>query len=213
MGIVTIQQSIRNQHRIDFPDSNYGTGAQPVGKARMWHTTTGGWTVNGVTNTNVFWDIDHKYIDLNIGCPPNVTSGTLAAQSYWTMSGRKIETENFVGPGVSESQAGHIIHTSPTFLYPGEPDKWVELIEYHNLNFYNGGTSPFAPSGPLGFQSPIERVNMIGGRINGGLITGQVQQFHCQMVDIDNLYPYLALSVWLNAMYSILAKSATLTWG
>ena len=95
MGIVTIEQAIRYQHRSDFPDGN---NSVKVGKARVWQLNTGGWTINGVANQRISWDVDHKFIDMNTGCPPNVTSGTLSAQSYWTMSGRKIETENWVGP-------------------------------------------------------------------------------------------------------------------
>jgi hypothetical protein len=177
-GVVGIEQTIRYEHRTDFPDGEY-PNAVLCGKARVWQLNTGPWIINGSKTPIVTWDIDHIYEGMNVGCTLGVPD---VAHTYWTVSGRKVRTVDWVGGGFSESVAGHVYHEKPTILYPGEPDKLVESISYADVDFRND-----LSYGGFGFQSPIERVTLSNSKISGGLVTGQVKNFHAINCDIDNL--------------------------
>ena len=177
-GVVGIEQTIRYEHRTDFPDVTYPKEPH-CGIARVWQLNTGPWTVNGSTVRRVTWDIDHIYEGMTVGCPLGVPN---VGQTYWTISGRKVRTVDWTGGGFSEFVAGRVYHENPTLLLPGEPDKLVELIYYANMDYrISAHNSVFA------FQSPIERVTMVNSRISGGLISGQIKNFHALNCDIDHL--------------------------
>ena len=181
-SIVTTEQSIRYAHLPTYPDDQPAVRFYPIGAGRVWQLDTGSYTITGANPAFsqsvpiITWDIEHEYNEMNIGCPL-----TTVAETYWSISARKVVTRNWVGPGFSESVAAQVIHDNPTILKSGEPDKLVESIEYRNMNFFTGQGA----AGGFGFQSPIDRVTMTHSKISGGLVTGTVKNFYAENCDIE----------------------------
>jgi hypothetical protein len=177
VAIVTIEQAIRWSHRPDFPDS--GNNA-PVGKARVWQLNQQApITINGLP-ANATWDTDHEYYNMHLGYP-------FVQFQSWPQSGRRfVDVDSVVG-GYTESVFGEVNHVRPTILRSCEPDKWGGELTYEHTMLYAGPIAPFSPNFPLAFQSPLERVSIIGGRFNGGLTSGQIKEFRAQLADISSL--------------------------
>lgn len=164
-GVITIAQTIRYQHRTDFPDAVPSAGV-PCGKARVWQLNTLGWPVPG---GRISWDIEHIYEGMTV----NQSTSAFGPGPYAGFTGRSIRTINWRGVGFSESVIMDCTHESPYTAFGSEPDKLVGLIEYRDGWNESG----------IGFQSAsIDRVRMIGMKIEGSFGTGGKE---CYVHDCD----------------------------
>jgi hypothetical protein len=124
---------------------------------------TGPWTINGITYPIIPWDIEHDWHDLVIGCPPG---GIGAGFDGWSVSGKRIDDYNYVGPGFSESVVGWVTHHNPTILATGEPDKFIWRVRYVGGQF----RPPLTGDGEgitLRFASPAQWVTIRDMDISG----------------------------------------------
>ena len=191
--IIQTQQNLRFQHRTDYPDSEFTSGfLYKVGKGRVWILDTGPWTINGVTYPIITWDIDHEYYDLY--------TGFNQVYQYWSFSGRRIRTYNYVGAGFSESVVKDAFHKNPTLLMSGEPDKMVESFEYDGLDFFNPGQGGFGPNAGMGFQSPNGRLVVRNSKITG-FNAGTTKSVYCENNDIGFLALYSTLGFSPSQIY------------
>lgn len=177
--IVQTQQNLRYEHRTDFPDEVVQVPFYTCGAARVWACDTGPFTYNGVTYPIITWDVDVEFYDLNLSFSQ--------VYQYWSFAGRRIRTYNYEGPGFSETLCGHVSHSKPTLLFPGEPDKNIGSMEYDGLEFYNSGASPFSPGGPFGFQSPNDRLTIRNSKISNQLTTANTKSVYVENSDIGLL--------------------------
>jgi hypothetical protein len=186
-AIATTDQTIRYQHRPDFPDwAAAGAGFTPCGKGRVWATTTGPYTYTlnlgnvqaptptSVTFTTVEWDCDHEYYDLFVGCP-------LYAVQYWFyMALRRIKTVNFKGVGFSETMSDHVIHEDPKNLQVAETDKLLGSVEYRGGEYLSGTSLVFA-------SASQDRVSLADYKVSGTLQLGACKTFYARNCDIGQL--------------------------
>jgi hypothetical protein len=140
-GVITVDEPIRYQHRIDFPDFNMGS--VPCGKARVWHMSP---------TPTIPWDIDHHYEGMTVYVPPG------GGHVYTTFSGEKITTVDWTGVAPSETITGSVVHKRPRWLTQGETDKMNASIRIENVDTIGGLLSQSAST---------EYYEVVGGRING----------------------------------------------
>jgi hypothetical protein len=171
VGMVTLDRPIEYQHLTTYPDDG---GGPPAGAARVWLMDTPGNVINGVAQSYVPWGIDHVWYDLNIGIQLNA-----AGSSYWTISGYSVVTENYLGPGFSESVFQSILHKNPKLIYVGEPDKLGKSLKYDNLEFV--GQNGNASTNRLLIQSPFDQFVLTDSRVNLNLSLSGVKN-----AEVDN---------------------------
>jgi hypothetical protein len=105
-SVIQMNQGLNNEYRADFPDDFYSVFNPPAGKARITRMNSTGWTVDGVANTTVFWDIDHEYWNFNLGAHNNGPAG--GPNNAMVMAGLSIKTFNYRGMGHDETTSGQV---------------------------------------------------------------------------------------------------------
>ena len=178
-GVIGTGESIRYQHRTDYPDFTVGV---PCGKARVWKLNTGNWSPgNGASGTFpalvVNWDIDYNIVGPLIVNVPTFAFG-FPGLPYQNFTGRRVLTFGWTGPGFSESTAQSVVHSDALMTTSGEPDKLVSYLTYRNCSS-SVGTSLF-------FQSPFDFVLLDNCRFSG-VSTGTVKNFRAVNCDIGSL--------------------------
>ena len=155
-GVVRIEQKIRWPHQDDFPDNG------KWGKARVWNMLS---REGGIT-----WDVDHKYVGLEIRSAPKVHP------FYITAIGRQITYENCTLPGLSQSCAHRVVMRGGALTGPNEPDKLVDQCVYDGVDIKTG----------LNFQSSsINSASLRDCHLDSILLIGQVKSLHAVNCDIQ----------------------------
>ena len=141
---ITVLETIKYQHRTDYPDFNLTSF--PCGVARVW--------VFGAADV---WD--GKFTIK--GMIANKTPGLVSTQPYATFAKREIITESWIGVGFSETLGRRFSHLNPTWYTGGEIDKMIDQLIYIN---------PFGPQVGLGSQSACPNRMIIDGGNIGSLV-------------------------------------------
>jgi hypothetical protein len=180
-GVVSITEQIRYQHRADYPDFN---GNYQCGKARAWKLSNGG----GFAPSNglgghfaalvVNWDIDYNIVGpLKVDIPPNAGG---FAQTYQSISARRVSTYGWTGPGFSETVSERVVHDDAVLTTQALPDKTVSSLTYRN------SVSTVTSGASLGFQNPFDQVLLENCKFPS-VSTGTVKNFRAVNCDFNSV--------------------------
>jgi hypothetical protein len=141
-NVINVAQAIKYVHKSNFPEYNATPGIHSTcGAARMWVHPDPAWQGNTIMN------------GVTVNLSPGMPQGF-----YITLSGVYVETNNYVGPGFSETICRDVVHNNPSPQTSGETDKFVDSITYNNSHGYTGGGYPFQSACP-------NRLTFNGGEI------------------------------------------------
>jgi hypothetical protein len=155
-GVVPLDRTLRYGHLSTFPDDAAYVSVA-CGAARVTLQNNGGGTVT-LGDGEVLspsWDVDATIEGFRVNQALNSN-----AQTYATLSGRRIKTINWTGVGFSESACGEHTSINPRILYNAETDKNVGSVIYIGMDspniYINGGAS-----------ASLDRFTLIDSKIAG----------------------------------------------